>query len=1041
MKPELKRQIGLIMDRHPVFSTALIARRCFASKSASNEYHFGRPGIPVTLRELEEKMMRDVLSDDHFKHMAKVMVERMVSSVKGEFNNEAKTVKTEVEKLLKSSEKSRESTAAASTSSVNNASAAIPAQRNKRGSNKENDESKEGPVNTKTAEQPQKKPARGGKRGQSKKAAEKTEEVKAEVKTEVKEEVKTEVKPAEKAKRGAPAAKKAKKAEIVQEKPVVAVKQETDKPVTAAPVGAPFPAPTAPKRISRRGGVEAAEQPEVKTEVKPVEKAKKAPAAKRAKKADTDAKVSPKTDPAIVVPAAQADQKSPVDNKPKEDTLAPAPPAPAAKAPPAPAAKAPPAPAAKAPAVVKSTGAGRKRKNATATAPEKETLAPAGIIEKVVVSPTKAPATVVKPVGATGRKRKNATALAPVISNAKVQKIVAAAGPATVVKAATAKGPTGPIIGSTAPLAKIITGSPGSPSRIAITGNNLVSLSSLTQPLPPQVVLPTTPLPAGPAQVQSVKSSAPPPQVIQLRPAGTSFSHGSTGPNPMQIRPLRAAGVGIGGAGGPRPQFFKIVGGKPVQISNLQRLPAGSTVSALQQAPAGSRVVYMRAPAPGAGSSAAPGSQAASVVVTSSSASPTSSATAAAGGAATASGPPGATAVSGTGNKIILLSNKGQAIPVSGKGGVGGGPSIVRIVSPNSLTTTSGGKLALAPNSPTKVLRQAGGATGPILLRTVAPRPGNSTAAPPIQLPMAPLPKSALTNNPNPAGGGSVVTVSASGEKSAVKIMSQTEAATAKAIQVLLPKNPLPPTGSNIVGATTTTTGPTSPQKSGSGLAMTTTTTTTTASGAFVWTNSTRANFKLSSRINFASLDKFKNVVNKDVHFILASIVTEDKSNEFSFRLHLKREPVSKAKKASGEPQPIQQQSYLELEGKAKVPTAQEWSLKVKTEPPVFLVSKGTFLSDFPAVRIPKEIAEKPFVDYELHIDKCSPMQVASTTTAAATPSASATPRPATTVAAPAAAAPPPAPTSGAASKPTGNTGGGTSALPGKRVRKPKVQS
>merc|ERR1712008_305144 len=116
-------------------------------------------------------------------------------------------------------------------------------------------------------------------------------------------------------------------------------------------------------------------------------KARKAPAAKRAKKADTDAKDCPKTDPAIVVPAAQADPKSPVDNKPKEDTLAPAPPAPAVKAP-------------TAPAVVKSTGAGRKRKNATATAPEKETLAPAGIIEKVVVSPTKAPATVVKPVGA-----------------------------------------------------------------------------------------------------------------------------------------------------------------------------------------------------------------------------------------------------------------------------------------------------------------------------------------------------------------------------------------------------------------------------------------------------------------------------------------------------------------------------------------------------------------------------------------------------------------------------------------------------------------
>ena len=40
-------------------------------------------GIPVTLRELEEKMSRDVTSLDHFKHMAKVMAERMVASVKG----------------------------------------------------------------------------------------------------------------------------------------------------------------------------------------------------------------------------------------------------------------------------------------------------------------------------------------------------------------------------------------------------------------------------------------------------------------------------------------------------------------------------------------------------------------------------------------------------------------------------------------------------------------------------------------------------------------------------------------------------------------------------------------------------------------------------------------------------------------------------------------------------------------------------------------------------------------------------------------------
>ena len=56
----------------------------------------------------------------------------------------------------------------------------------------------------------------------------------------------------------------------------------------------------------------------------------------------------------------------------------------------------------------------------------------------------------------------------------------------------------------------------------------------------------------------------------------------------------------------------------------------------------------------------------------------------------------------------------------------------------------------------------------PILLRTVAPRPAGGS--PPIQLPMAPLPKSALNN---------------AGDKKSE--------ASAKAIQVLLPKSPLPP--------------------------------------------------------------------------------------------------------------------------------------------------------------------------------------------------------------------------------------------------------
>ena len=98
-----------------------------------------------------------------------------------------------------------------------------------------------------------------------------------------------------------------------------------------------------------------------------------------------------------------------------------------------------------------------------------------------------------------------------------------------------------------------------------------MNLSALSQPLPPQVVLPTTPLAA--PQVQSLKSTAPPPQLIQLRPTGANSGAPGVGQT-MQIRPLRAAG----GQAGPRPQFFKIVGGKPVQISgaNLRQLPASA---------------------------------------------------------------------------------------------------------------------------------------------------------------------------------------------------------------------------------------------------------------------------------------------------------------------------------------------------------------------------------------------------------------------------------------------------------------------------------
>lgn len=821
MKPDLKRQIGVIMDRHPVFSTALIARRCFASKTASNEYHFGRPGIPVTLRELEEKMMRDVSSVDHFKHMTKVMVDRMVSSVKGEFVDEAKIIKTEIEKLLLGGNGPVE---------VNSTS------RSKKGSNKENNaEEKSSKVNDAAKTNAKAETPKANKRGN------KVENAKSPEKA-----------PPAKAKKGGAVNKNnKKKEEEVKNEELDDNKCDVCRNVILPPMY---------QCLELHVTCHLCFQKAVRGYC---------PVCQNESKRNRRTK---KHDNWTTVKKRQQNENLPNDAKSTSEE--------------------------------EEEEEAEKKPPATTTNEDKTKSGPVANA---------------KTTGG-GRKRKNA--LAPVNSNrgAKVAKTSS----------------------------KIITG--GSPAKIAIAGNSLVS-TSLSQPLPPQVVLPTTPVAA--SQVQTIKSSAPPPQVIQLRPTGTLAPTGMPASS-MQIRPLRPGTM----APGPRPQFFKIVGGKPVQMSNLQRLP-GAAVSALQS-PGGGRVVYMRAPVPTQQVSTAATTSSAAVVPTTAIAS-----------TATASG----------GNKIILLSNKGQAIPVSKGAVVSGAPSIVRIVSPNNLTTGVGGKLTLAPNSPTKMatLRPAGaGATGPILLRTVAPRPVGGATSPPIQLPMAPLPKSALTSN-------------APGSSPDKKTVTSND--TAKAIQVLLPKSPLPPTtavNSNL-----------SPQKSptlGGGIAMTTTTT-TTASGAFVWTNSTRANFKLSSRINFASLDKFKDVVNKDIQFILASIVTEDKSNEFSFRLHLKREAVpeakpSKGKKGQQQQQQPEQQSYLELEGKAKVPTAQEWSLKVKTEPPVFLVSKGNFLADFPSVRIPKEIAEKPFVDYELHIDKCSPMQVATASSAAAAAASNTAPPP-----------------------------------------------
>jgi hypothetical protein len=122
---------------------------------------------------------------------------------------------------------------------------------------------------------------------------------------------------------------------------------------------------------------------------------------------------------------------------------------------------------------------------------------------------------------------------------------------------------------------------------------------------------------------------------------------------------------------------------------------------------------------------------------------------------------------------------------------------------------------------------------------------------------------------------------------------------------------------------------------------------------------------------------------NEEIHFTLATIVTDDKSNEFTFRLNLKNDPKD----------PKGTATFLELEARSKKPhNDHKWNLKVKTNPERYLVSGGCFKTDDNAsvgntvgknksenanktnetcaFRIPKEISDLKFVDYELQIDK-----------------------------------------------------------------------
>jgi hypothetical protein len=125
---------------------------------------------------------------------------------------------------------------------------------------------------------------------------------------------------------------------------------------------------------------------------------------------------------------------------------------------------------------------------------------------------------------------------------------------------------------------------------------------------------------------------------------------------------------------------------------------------------------------------------------------------------------------------------------------------------------------------------------------------------------------------------------------------------------------------------------------------------------AFVWKNSDKTQFKLSARFNFDLFRDYQKAhPNKDIRFALASIVTEDKSNEFSFHLSQQKE-----KEEGDEP------TFWQLGVRAKNVSEHVWHLKVKVEPPIYLVNNGSFKQTMANFRIPKEVSDRAVVDYEL---------------------------------------------------------------------------
>lgn len=998
IREKLITALETLMKSYPAFATPMIARKHFVSKAKSNDYHSaGDTDVPATLKALSERVPKKIETLDHFRYLQDTMVNRMNEFLKADMAGDIKAMNEKLKKAVVAIEKAMPKIHAPPKKATPPPPAAKEPE--KKGTPaKANAKSKQPPA--KKAPPPPAK--RGGTRGQQKSSEDSNKENDD--------------------------------------------SEEAEQPAPAAP---PAPAPT---RRGRAAAAAAAKEIEKKAPPPPAAAAVKAPPAKTAK--------------------AKAAKEEPAKEEKKEE-----PPA-------APVAAPPSKPAAR--------GGGRRGRGAAAAAnkqepdkkaEDKEDTAkidakkpkktdepkpmevdsnkkeepkedekmdvdpPVAVVAAPSAKPTGA-APVVAPAAAPQKGKRKAGGKAAKANEAKKAKLEAAAGKAAQPATATIKLPMGSpgkgVVGLvTLPNAPLQL----SPKTIATSdGNKVVNIASL---------LPTSPAPR--MQTGVVR---PGPQLIQIRPGSAGNATMAIRPpggpgNLVQVRPpvsIRPTVSGAGPAGAAGPQFFKIVGGKPIQLSGISgpggvTTAGGTAVLATSTSPAGTvagspmavtggaggpRIVYVRKPTPtsilNAAATGATTSAPASVITT-----------AAGSGSPTKVGGAG-----GAGSKIIFVSNKNQA------GGVrsiapGGVVKLVSSPTAGAVVTSTGANLPpgilntlrpVAVNS-NSASGNAGGPRAPgapLLLRTVMPKPpavfqkanagssaavaassattpATSSAASVPQLPSVPIPKNKLNSTDKKGAANSTAAAPAAAAASA-GAPTPAAAPLDPKMQAMLPKRPIPL--SQKAGT------PSSPPKiikkvisssqvqptlimPQAPLPLPANTSPakqqiTTISGPFVWRNSSQTNFKLSSRINFASFAKFKETSdafkadqaaakanNKSgkggakggggkkgqtesdgIHFTLATIVTDDNSNEFTFRLNLKSEPNDSSK------------SFLELEARSRKPhNDHKWNLKVKTSPPNHLVSGGTFASGndkakvgATAFRIPKLVSDLKFVDYELQIDK-----------------------------------------------------------------------